>query len=359
MPEAPGVQIFEDVARIAFDDGIVPDRPGLQAQIKLHIGPGLRLAVDVDPPFDVPDAAAQIHAQAVPGGFALLGFPELPEGGSIVLDVAPRDPAIGVLQRLDVALVEMRRDVPRLGFPQMVAAALRKLPVIDEHVGDAEGVVGRNKECLGLEHRDAVAAGIHQPPGNHYRVLVPEFVRAGRTEVPEFLDPRGDEGMARLAQDDGVAHSPVRFSVALARHDAGMGQQGREAARRHGVHVEVDAALVLENLQPQQIRLVGDVHQRPAEDLLWCLDSHRLEVAPGHLPVGPLRLILVVEKRLGARVYRQGRFDGHVVDEGKRLAAEIRLQPENEMELERNHRFGGTTLSISCERRSPRSTDSS
>src|SRR5258706_6611605 len=101
------------------------------------------------------------------------------------------------------------------------------------------------------------------------------------------------------------------------------------------------------------------MHQRPAEDLLWRLDSHRLEVAPGHLPVGPLRLILVVEKRLGARVYRQGRFDGHVVDEGKRLAAEIRLQPENEMELERNHRFGGTTLSISCERRSPRSTDSS
>jgi len=111
--------------------------------------------------------------------------------------------------------------------------------------------------------------------------------------------------------------------------------EGRE---HEDVHVEVRAAPLLQQLEAQHVRLVGEAAQLPAEDGLGRLHPAQLEQGPARLPPGAARLVRVVEDRAPAlraqRVHR--RLDDQVVDQPERLASEVRCQPEDEVQPPRH-----------------------
>src|ERR1700719_4724561 len=98
------------------------------------------------------------------------------------------------------------------------------------------------------------------------------------------------------------------------------------------VKVKINAALLEQNPQSQNVRLVREMLDWIAEHLGRQVDADELDVSLDRIPIFSARLVVVIHFRPKSMVYPQGRANCHVVNERKRLASEIPIEAGDEVE---------------------------
>src|SRR5262249_52224759 len=87
--------------------------------------------------------------------------------------------------------------------------------------------------------------------------------------------------------------------------------------------IEINAAIRDQFLQPDHVRLMGDMHQRPAEYLLRRLDLGERHQFPAQFPPGPGGLELAMEQHAVRPDALNRAFQADVMNQAPRLAAKI------------------------------------
>jgi len=162
-------------------------------------------------------------------------------------------------------------------------------------------------------------------------MLVPIFVASAGAKGAICRKPAPEKGGIRLCKDYGIGHAifPV---LAFPSQDSGIFQQIIETAMYQHIGIEIDAAMFDKLLEPDHIRLMGNMAQRTSEYFLWRLHFRDAHQWPAQFPPGARRLELAMEIDFLRPDPLDGALQADMMNEAPGLAAKIAGHAEGVMQ---------------------------